>query len=821
MVQEYLEGDTLREPLGKGALPLKKALGLATEIAEALAAAHAAGIIHRDLKPENIFVTKEGHAKVLDFGLAKLTEVAGAGSPGGATQSPTMMGTVAGQVMGTAGYMAPEQVEGSDKIDHRADLFAFGCVLYEMVSGRRAFTGKNVIQTLDRIVNREPEPITDVNPDLPLHLGWIAKKCLAKEPGGRYQGAGDLVVDLKALAVEVESGTAFSVHDAAAEATDPVRAAAGTRMLPWALAAIGFVTAAVAILVSWPSADPDPLRPMVRSSIVLPTEAPLAPPGSFHLGISRVSLALSRDGRHLAYVALVDEGRRELWLHDMQTGETRSLPGTQDAQGPFFSPDGERLGFFAEGALKTVGVERGEPQPLTDVITGWGASWGTDGNIYFVPTEGQGVDRVSSGGGPVDEITTPAGDVFQHAWPTLLPGATRLFFSAHSFDRSSILTASVDTPEQPTMLVESGIMPLYAPTGHLVYGMDGNLLAAPLASGNEEVTGDPVVIFDDVLSELFFGTMQATFSETGTLVYAPGVDLSISEFIWVDREGRRSPLGLPPARYGQFALSPDGSSLAYQLMGRGQSQIALVDVDRGVPRLLTSGHLDSRPIWTPDGDALLFRRTTPEGGSPVHRLDVGDATQTTPEVVPAVENAGPWVALDDGLIYQAGQDLYFAPYADDGSAVRVSERVPVRDSPAQEIFAALSPNGRWLAYSSDVNGLWEIYVVSYPETTTVRRVSPAGGEAPRWSPDGSEIIYRFGMEWYAVSFMDEPQLRLGTPTLVLKGPYINVWGYSWELSSDGEQFLVLENPYLDRPITELVVITNFFDELKRRVPVGP
>ncbi len=219
MVQEYLEGETLREPLGKGALPLKKALGLATEIAEALAAAHAAGIIHRDLKPENIFVTKEGHAKVLDFGLAKLTEVAVAGSPGGATQSPTMMGTVAGQVMGTAGYMAPEQVEGGE-IDHRADLFAFGCVLQEMATGTRAFGGRNVAEVLHRLVNSDPEPVAD---GLPLKLQWILDKCLAKEATGRYQGAGDLVVDLKALALEVESGTARSAQDATGGASDDQR----------------------------------------------------------------------------------------------------------------------------------------------------------------------------------------------------------------------------------------------------------------------------------------------------------------------------------------------------------------------------------------------------------------------------------------------------------------------------------------------------------------------------------------------------------------------------------------------------------------------
>ena len=333
MVQEYLEGNTLREPLGKGALPLKKALGLATEIAEALAAAHAAGIIHRDLKPENIFVTKEGHAKVLDFGLAKLTEVAVTGSPGGATQSPTMMGT--------AGYMAPEQVEGGE-VDQRTDMFAFGCVLYEMAQGARAFGGRNVAEVLHRLVNSDPEPMAD---ELPSELHRIVRKCVAKEPAKRYQTAGDLVVDLQALGTDVESGAALPPTPVAVETA---------RGIPWKLAAP--VAVAIALLAAfgvWITAPSAP-EPIVRRFHID------YPPETSFVNTSTLGFAISPDGRSLVFNA-----NRQLWLRAIDDPVATPIHGTEQARAPFFSPDSQQLGFWGgDGQMKSVSINGGAPVSL-------------------------------------------------------------------------------------------------------------------------------------------------------------------------------------------------------------------------------------------------------------------------------------------------------------------------------------------------------------------------------------------------------------------------------------------------------------------------
>ncbi len=331
MVQEYLAGNTLREPLQKGAMPLNKALGLATEIAEALAIAHAAGIVHRDLKPENIFVTEEGHAKVLDFGLAKLTEVAGGGSPDDFTHSPTAMGTMAGQVMGTAGYMAPEQVESSDKIDHRADLFAFGCVLYEMAVGTRAFGGRNVAEILHRLANSVPEPVGD---GLPLKLQWVLDKCLAKEPARRYQGAGDLVVDLKALATEVKSSATQPVRGQTP--TTPV-AVEEARRVPLKLAAPIFVAIAlVALLTGWfmrtPTATPE--AAVTRFDIDYP-------PSTTFQSTDALGVVISPDSRSVVFSA-----NQQLWIRAVDNPVATPIGGTEGARGLFFSPDGQQLGFL-------------------------------------------------------------------------------------------------------------------------------------------------------------------------------------------------------------------------------------------------------------------------------------------------------------------------------------------------------------------------------------------------------------------------------------------------------------------------------------------
>ena len=364
MVQESLEGQSLRERLEKGALPLDKALDLATEVGEALIAAHKAGIIHRDLKPDNIFVTEEGHAKVLDFGLAKLTEMAApAGSQ--ATMSPTMLGTVAGQVMGTAGYMAPEQVNG-EEIDHRADLFAFGSVLYESVTGRQAFAGKSIPDTLSRILHDEPGPLVEVDESLPFELQRIVKKCLAKERAKRYQTVGDLVVDLQALGADVESGTALPVGGQPGVAPVAVET---TRGIPWKLAApIAVAIALLAVLGVWITTPPPPESVVTRFYIDYP-------PGTTFTGSSTLGVAISPDGKSVVFSA-----DRQLWLRAIDDLVATLIRGTEGARVPFFSPDGQQLGFWGgDGQMKSVSITGGAPVSLGPAPErAYGASWADD-----------------------------------------------------------------------------------------------------------------------------------------------------------------------------------------------------------------------------------------------------------------------------------------------------------------------------------------------------------------------------------------------------------------------------------------------------------
>ena len=469
MVQEYLEGDTLREPLQKGALPLKKALGLANEIAEALAAAHAAGIIHRDLKPENIFVTKEGHAKVLDFGLAKLTEVAGAGSPGGATQSPTMMGTVAGQVMGTAGYMAPEQVEGSEEIDHRADLFAFGCVLYEMVSGRQPFAGTSVLDILHKIADEEPQPLGDTNPDLlPGPLQWMSKKCLAKERGRRYQNADDLIVDLRELGTDVESGAALPTTPAAVETTLGI---------PWKLGVpIAVAIALLAVLATWWTMRPEP-GSTIRVQLDPRVDTIMSQLGS--------AVALSPDGRHVAYVEGSRTGARALYLRALDQQDSTALASSATNAGspyhPFFSPDGQWVGFVTPTELKKASITGGTPRSIAPVDRNRGADWGPDDTIVFAPTSASGLSLVSAVEGEPRSLTELSEGERSHRWPQFLPGGKAVLFTSaetEDFDRASLEVVDLETGERQ-VVHRGSTYGRYVPTGHLVYSDAGALFAVP------------------------------------------------------------------------------------------------------------------------------------------------------------------------------------------------------------------------------------------------------------------------------------------------------------------------------------------------------
>ena len=723
MVQEYLEGDTLREPLGKGALPLKKALGLATEIAEALAAAHAAGIIHRDLKPENIFVTKEGHAKVLDFGLAKLTEVAGAGSPGGATQSPTMMGTVAGQVMGTAGYMAPEQIEDSDKIDHRADLFTFGAVFYEMVTGRRAFAGGNIHETLSRIISKTPQAVREIRDDLPLKLEWIIDKTLAKEPAKRYQTAGDLVVDIQALGTDVESGAALPTTSVAVETV---------RGIPWKLAA---PIAAASVLLGafgvW-TATPSPPEP--PESLITRFHIDYPPETTFWGGATTLGVAISPDGSSVVFNA-----NRQLWLRAIDDPAATPIRGTDDARGPFFPPNGQQLGFWgSDGQMKKVPISGGAPLSLgsaPEQVSG--ASWANDGYIYFGQGAG-GILRVSDNGGePESVVEMEAGELAYG--PQLLPGGEWLLYTllsgSISWNDASIVAQPVAGGERKELGIV-GTDGRYAPTGHIVYSLDDNLLAVPFDAANIEVVGGPVSIVEGVQQAFggFSGTSQYAFSDRGGLVYMPGGALSSTyQLAWVDHDDQVELLPFEPRSSLNLNLSPNGQRIALEILGGdGNFDIWIYEIERGGSQvLLTTQGSNRLPVWSPDGEWVFFASDR-SGSNDIWKRRADQSLDAEP-VLQMETTVWPRSISDDGelLLFESG----LTPNLDVGIlALDTGETEMLVDTPANEYWPSFSPDGRFFAFNSNETGQNEVYVreVSSGRTFPVS-TSTRGGSTPRWS----------------------------------------------------------------------------------------
>jgi serine/threonine protein kinase/WD40 repeat protein len=809
LVMEYLEGETLAQRLPKGSLPLELVLQYAIEISDALDKAHRKGVTHRDLKPGNIMLTKSG-TKLLDFGLAKLKQEA---TPANVSLSdlPTAKDplTAQGSIVGTLQYMAPEQLEGKE-VDARTDIFAFGAVVYEMTTGKRAFEGKSQASLIAAILEREPPPISTLQPMTPPALDRVVKKCMAKDRDARWQTATDLCGDLKWIS---EGDTSV----AALHEPPPKNLA---RVLPWALAGVSTLILAAMIITNTLRTQ----RSLTRSSTMRFVVA-LPPMDRLPQGINP-NLALAPDGSRLVYVANHGDST-QLFVRSIGRFEAAAIPGTEGGGTPFFSPDGQSVGFFAGGKLKKVSLGGGAPLTVCTALINRGASWGPDDTIVFSPSINSGLFSVSASGGMPKQLTVPdhkKGEL-SHRWPEILPGGKAVLFTAWtgaSFDEARIYVLSLETGER-RILVEGGTYGRYVPSGHLVYERAGGLLAVPFDLKRLQVTGAPVSILEDVNASSFLGMAQFSASADGSLAYVPGGStLSESRLVWVDRKGTVQPLAAPPQGYVFPRLSPDGQRVATGVES-GNAGLWLYELARGaMTRLSGATGIIPYPIWTPDGKQITSL-AAPEGAMNIYRIpaDGSGAAELVSSSGEDYKVPGSWSPDGKVLAFSlqdqaTGWDIWVQKLDGDGKSR------PLLQSPANEGGPMFSPDGRWLAYESDESGRVEVYVRPFPGPGSKWQISTEGGTEAIWARNGRELFYRSGDKMMVAAVETRTTFSAAKPRLLFEGHYeagMYTFQPNYDVAPDGQRFLMIRETE-QKSGTQINVVLNWFEELKQKVPTG-
>ncbi len=815
IVSELLEGETLRERLRGATLPPRKAIEYAVQIAQGLAAAHEKGILHRDLKPENLFLTGDGRVKILDFGLAKLREPQG--QPGSAlSQQETLPQTSEGVVLGTVGYMSPEQVRG-EPVDARSDIFSFGAVLYEMLSGKRAFRGDTTVGTMNAILTEDPPALSSANPALPPVLERIVHRCLEKRPEDRFHSAHDLGIALQTI-----SGSAGEVP----RETQSVPGAR-TRRRGWkiALAAVGLVAgAALALLATlWfvrlgveAGHSARTTQNLTRFSVTLPPTQTFA-----EVGFLGSAVAISRDGRQIVYVARRGE-TTQLFHRPIHALEAEAIPGTEGARTPFFSPDGSTVGFFASGLLKKVLVQGGAPIELGDAPLCYGGWWDREGAITYGVCS-SGITRISAAGGPAENLTNTTAPA--HQFPQPLPGREAVLFTEwHGVDDVRIAVLDLKTGSHH-MVIERGTTARFVPTGHIVYAWAGELWAVPFDLQKLEATAPPVRVVEGVLMEEARAAAHFDVSDQGTLVFLPGGLVGAgTQLAWVDPSGSIERLPIVDVAWSP-RVSPDGERLLFNRESGGIA-IWVHDLARGVERKLsTEDGAAFWAVWTPDGESVVFNLGTAPP-APFHLfVKPADGSRPARQLTEIDDGQIPYSFSADGATLafvvtfypKPGSDIWTLSLAGDGRPR------PFLRERFTESHPALSPDGRWMAYASDESGRFEVSVRSYPGPGGLIPISAQGGWEPIWAPDGRTLYYRdlSGSRIMAVSFntVDSAPLA-GRPRVVVEGPFQGglYFGRTYDLGPDG-RFLVILRDEPPPPPTEYRVVLNWFEELKRLVPI--
>ena len=831
LVLELVDGETLDRKLRDGPLPLGEALGIARQIADALQAAHDKGIVHRDLKPANIALTADGQAKVLDFGLAKLDDTAaGASGAGAVTHSPTLSfaATQAGMILGTAAYMAPEQARGR-VADKRSDIWAFGCVLFEMLSARKAFDGEDVTDVIAAVVRGEPD-WSALPKDTPDRIREMIRRCLVKDRTQR-------IPDIAVTQYMMDEALAEAARPAAAGAMAPASArtntARGRRWYPAGLMVAGVALgAAAAGTAAWMAMRPE--APAVnRFAIVPPPAQSLA-----IQGIDR-DIAISRDGRAIVYRA----GSGVLAVRQLDQLDAQLLTANNNVRQPFFSPDGHWIGFFEGAEMKKVSVTGGPAITLCR-ITGAnsrGASWGDDNTIVFATADTTtGLLSVPAGGGEPKVLTKP--DAAQHEndhwFPAILPGNRGVLYTIQTGQVENAQVAVLDfkTGERKT-LIRGGSDAQYIETGHLVYAAAGTLRAVRFDVARLEVTSDPVPIVEHVMVSAT-GAANYAVSQHGTLVYVPGgagSNLAPRQLVWVDRRGHEEPLGAPPRAYAIPRISPDGTRVALEIRDQ-ENDIWIWDLGRRTPTRLTfDPGLDAQPLWTPDSRRVVFSST--RGGVPNLFWHAADGTGVDQRLTISQDTQAPQAITPDGK-YVIGFEVFpktapdvvrwpLEPVAAADGGARGGESPPRQAEPLiqttfAEFNAEISPNGRYLAYQSNESGQFQVYVRPYPTVNDGRwQISTAGGTRPVWSRDGRELFFLdSGNTLTSVPVQTGGSTFVaGNPAKVFEAKYAVPLNFrTYDVAPDGRRFLMIKEGSSDEktPTATLVVVEHWFEELKAR-----
>ena len=812
IVSELLEGQTLRERVTGAALPQRKAIDYALQTARGLSAAHAKGITHRDLKPENLFITSDGRVKILDFGLAKLTSTLNSHEV--QTDAPTRkVNTDPGTVMGTVGYMAPEQLKGATA-DHRSDIFSFGAVLYEMLSGKRAFRGDSLAETMSAILREDPPDLSATNKSISPALDRVVNHCLEKNPEERFQSARDLAFALEALS----GATSLSDQTLQVEPAAPLRGRGRGRAL-WIGAMAVMLLAALALLfLLYFRRSPDN-----RAGIAVIRVVEEIPPTQAASGQSRNRLALSADGTKLAYAA-----NRRLYLRSLDSLVATELPGTEGATNPFFSPDGKWIGFLVGASeVKKVAIQGGTSVTICPTNIA-GASWGPDNKILLGAMY-SGILLVSANGGKPTTIVAPRPSI-AYVHPQILPdGRSFLYTRGRGGSQYELMIRSFDKDDE-TVLLTGGYSYHYLKSGHLIYSQPAGALRVDLAAvafdvASRKVLSNPVIVAKNVRLSTATSSSQFAISDAGTLAYLPvlATEALGTRLITSDRQGEISRLPTELRDYSDPRVSPDGRQVAVHLQD-AQNDIWIADVARGtLSRLSYNPGEDETPAWSPDGRTVVWAASTPDLARGIFRRPVDESRSAA-------------------LIWKLDEHAHVRDWTPDSrslvleirSATTSSDiwRLDLQGEPTATVFlqtqfnehnSRLSPDGHWLVYVSDESGRDEVYVQSFPEGGSKLQVSTAGGDEPVWSRDGRTIIIRRDGLIEEIPFQPGLPPSLGSTRTLFPDRFQSpqAGGHTgYDVFPDGRLLMIQASEQQDTAREQIIFVFNWIEELKRSVPIG-